>query len=204
VKTYADFSIETLASVLGIEVRLGRLFPGLVPSEVPGWLSEAMVRGSRQAMVSEKARSEFIVAPILMACQELSPGPIAIYSGQRLDVDLERGLVGECDFILSATEPLPALRAPLVMVVEAKKNDVEGGIWQCLAQMAGARLFNEKNGRKGSPIFGCVINAEAWQFLKLEGLEATIDQKRYYIDNLASILAVFGTMLESGAMAVTA
>ena len=47
---------------------------------------------------------------------------LAIFSGQRLDVDPERSLVGECDFILALTDPVPRLRAPIVTVVEAKKS----------------------------------------------------------------------------------
>jgi hypothetical protein len=51
------------------------------------------------ALLSEKARSEFIVAPVLLVARELSHDTVAIYSGQRLDVDASRGLQGECDFI---------------------------------------------------------------------------------------------------------
>jgi hypothetical protein len=44
------------------------------------------------ALLSEKARSEFVVAPILLAARELSHDAFAIYSGQRLGVDASRGL----------------------------------------------------------------------------------------------------------------
>ena len=59
-------------------------------------------------------------------------------------VDAGRGLQGECDFILALTEPVPRLRAPLVTVVEAKKNDIEAGLGQCVAQMVAARDYNER------------------------------------------------------------
>ncbi len=99
---------------------------------------------------------EFIVVPILLASRELSHDAVAIYSGQRLDVNPDQGLVGECDFILAATPPVPLLRAPLVTIVEAKKNDIESGLGQCVAQMIAARLFNEKAGNVPFQIFGCV------------------------------------------------
>ena len=98
------------------------------------------------ALVSEKARSEFLIAPVLLAAHDFAPGALTIYSGQRLDVDPERGLLGECDYILALTPPVPRLRAPLVTVLEAKKGDVEAGLGQCVAQMVGARLFNERTG----------------------------------------------------------
>ncbi len=114
-----------------------------------------------------------------------------IYSGQRLDIQPERGLVGECDFILARTPPVPVLRAPIVTIVVAKKNDIEAGLGQCVAQMVGARLFNERTGKVGQPLFGCVTTGEDWQFLELQAEVVAIDRRRYYIDNIGMILAVF-------------
>ena len=192
---YNDFSLETVSNVLGVSVGPIDLFEPLEPLPVPGWLREMLDRGMRQVLLSEKARSEFIVVPVLLACQELGGGALSIYSGQRLDVDPERGLVGECDFILAATPPVPALRAPLMTIVEAKRNEVESGVWQCVAQMVGARLFNERAGGPSDRVYGCVTNGEAWQFLRLEGSAAGIDRRRYYIDNVGAILAVFGRIV---------
>lgn len=188
--SYNEFSLDTVSTVLGVSVGPADLFPDLEPVPVPAWLREMLDRGMHQVLLSEKARSEFIVVPILLACQELSGGRVAIYSGQRLDVDPERGLVGECDFILSAAPPVPALRAPLVTIVEAKRNEVESGVWQCIAQMVGAREFNRRSGGGPSSIYGCVTNGEAWQFLRLTDSVAGIDRRRYYIDNVGGILAV--------------
>ncbi len=193
--TYDDFSLEVITSVLGMNVGPADVFPSLSPIPVPSWLRDMLDRGLGQVLLTEKARSEFIVVPILLACQELSGGSIAIYSGQRLDVDPERGLVGECDFILSAAPPVPALRAPLITIVEAKRNEVESGVWQCIAQMVGAREFNHRSGGGPEQIYGCVTNAEAWQFLRLTGSVAGIDRHRYYIDNVGGILAVFQTII---------
>jgi hypothetical protein len=192
---YADFSVDTVASILGVSAVLADLFPALEPMPVPEWLRTLLERGQSQVLVSEKARSEFIVVPILLTAQEQSGEALAIYSGQRLDVDPERGLVGECDFILAATPRLPAFRAPLMTIVEAKKHDIETGVWQCVAQMVGARVFNERSGRKVSEIFGCVTNGENWQFLRLIGQVAEIDRRRYYIDNVEGILGAFAAMV---------
>ena len=96
------------------------------------------------ALISEKARSEFIVGPILLASRQLCHNAITIYSGQRLDVQPEKGLVGECDFILAASPSFPILHSPLVTIVEAKTNDIDNGLGQCVAaEMVGARFFNE-------------------------------------------------------------
>ncbi len=192
---YTDFSLDTALNGLGLAAKTIDLFPGLAPAEVPPWLRAMLDRGTRQVLLSEKARSEFLVVPILLACQELNPGSLTIYSGQRLDVDPARGLVGECDFILSATAPLPGLRAPLVTIVEAKKHDIESGIWQCVAQMMGALVFNERAGHAVPEIFGCVTNGETWQFLRLADQSIGIDRRRLYIDDVGGILAAFLAIL---------
>jgi hypothetical protein len=189
--SYTDFSIDTVMTGLDLEIVSTEIFPALEPLQVQPWLRDLLDRGSHQVLLSEKARSEFIVAPILLAAQELTQGAVTIYSGQRLDVDPARGLVGECDFILSATLPLPGLRAPLVTIVEAKKHDIESGIWQCIAQMMGARLFNERAGSPIEAIYGCVTSGEVWQFLRLSHGVATIDHRRFYLDNVGLILAAF-------------
>jgi hypothetical protein len=192
---FSDYTLETVQQKLGITTEAADLFPELPPVEIPRWLPESLARGTQLALISEKARSEFIVAPILMATCELATVPVSIYSGQRLDVDPEKGLVGECDFILALAAPVPPLRAPLATVVEAKKNDVEAGLGQCIAQMVAATLFNQAAGIKTPRVHGCVTTGETWQFLRLAGAVAQIDRRRYYIDNLAGVLAVFQAIL---------
>jgi hypothetical protein len=192
---YTDFTLETAEAQLGVRAGGGDLFPGLSPVPVPDWLREFLARGMQLALVSEKARSEFIVSPILLACRERSGGALAIFSGQRLDVDPSRGLAGECDFILALSEPVPRLRAPIVTVVEAKKNDIEAGLGQCVAQMVAVRDYNEREKAAVKEVYGCVTTGEAWQFLRLEGAAVTVDRTRVYIDNVGGILAVFDAIV---------
>jgi hypothetical protein len=187
---FTDFTLETAEAELGVTFHPGVVFPKLPEASPPAWLTEGLARGMELALVSEKARSEFIVAPILLAVRELSGGRISILSGQRLDVDPGRRLLGECDFILALSDPLPRLRAPLVTIVEAKKNDIEAGLGQCIAQMVAAQLFNERAGRLGL-VYGCVTTGEDWQFLRLDGQTVTIDTTRRYINDVGSILAAF-------------
>src|SRR5262245_32926094 len=151
---YSDFTLEAVVKKLGVTLETGELFPGITPTTPPAWLPEALGRGRQLVLLSEKARSEFIVAPILLAARELSHNAFAIYSGQRLDVAPEQDLVGECDFILTATAAVHVLTAPIATLVEAKKADIELGLGQCAAQMIGARLFNEREGRPPLPVYG--------------------------------------------------
>ena len=190
---YSEFTLDTAGRLLGLVTRPADLFPGSAPVDAPAWLSASLARGGQGihlSLISEKSRSEFVVAPVLLAGREVSGDRFAIYSGQRLDVDASRGLVGECDFILTASEPVLPLRAPIAVVVEAKKNDIEGGLGQCIAQMVAADQFNQTSDRVDATVFGCVTTGETWQFLKLAGAEVLMDRSRYYIDNVEKILGV--------------
>ncbi|MEZ4865616.1 MAG: hypothetical protein R3C14_30170 [Caldilineaceae bacterium] len=188
--TYSDFSLETVNMSLGLAIQRATLFTNVTPVAAPTWLQDVLTTTKQMALVSEKARSEFIVAPILLSVRQLSGDRITIYSGQRLDVDNEKGLMGECDFILADTPPLPIVQAPIVTLVEAKKNDIESGLGQCAAQMYAADLFNQKKGHPRAALFGCVTTGEVWQFLKLADAVLYIDSNRYYIDQVEIILGV--------------
>ncbi len=196
---YSDFTLESAGRLLGVVTRGEDLFPELRRGLAPDWLTDALARGGQGvhlSLISEKSRSEFVVAPMLLAARELSGGAFSIYSGQRLDVDASRGLVGECDFLLAATEAVLPLRAPIAAVVEAKKNDIEAGLGPCVAQMVAAAAFNHETG-KFWPIHGCVTTGEVWQFLRLDGDEARIDRRRYYLDDVGGILGAFGAIVPS-------
>ncbi len=198
--TYSDFTLERVCKTFGLDVRQEPLFDTVEPVAVPPWLNDWLARTRPFAFGSEKARSEFLVVPILMTSIERHAYRLSIYSGQRLDAAPDQGLIGECDFLLTRTPPLPILRVPVVTVVEAKRHDIDAGLGQCAAQMVGARMFNEREGSTVDTIFGGVTTGEIWQFLKLEADRFTIDSARYYVDNLELLLGA----LDAVAVAVLA
>jgi hypothetical protein len=183
---FREFTLEDVENKLGIRTQEADLFPGAGSAPLREWLHGSLARGTRLALVSEKSRSEFIVAPILLAAREIT--------GDRIDA--ERGLTGECDFILAVGPSVPPLRAPIATLVEAKKNDIEAGLGQCVAQMVAARQFNERAGRTGTSVFGCVTTGEDWQFLRLTDSVALLDSKRYYFDNVGGILGVLQAIIK--------
>jgi hypothetical protein len=195
--TYADLSLEAVESTFGLISRPGELFPGLRPAPVAEWLRDYLIRGRRvAALVSAKARSEYLVAPILMAARDLTTSDLAVFSGQRLDVDPARGLLGGCDYIIALAPPVPRLRAPLITVLEAKKGDVDSALGQCAAQMIGARLFNERAGQGLIHVHGCATSGEVWQFLRLEPAELIVDETRFFLDNVGGILAALQAIVQ--------
>ena len=87
-----------------------------------------------------------IPEPIRRRYNEPEKG-LAVYSGQRLDVDPARGLTGECDYLLAVAPPVLPLRPPLLTVVEAKKADLDLGLGQCAAEMVAVRTTWNSAGR---------------------------------------------------------
>lgn len=194
--SFRDFSYDQVKKKLGVSLSNGKLFPDLTPSVVPEWLPSAIARGMDNGMQNEKARSEFIIAPVLLAFRETMGRRISVLSGTTFNVDAANGLNGECDFILAPFEPLPVIREPLLTIVEAKREDIEAGVPQCLAQMVAARIYNEGKGLKGRPVFGCVTSGEIWAFLRIDGSNAMLDTDRFYLGDPQSILAALRRCVE--------
>jgi len=196
---YSDFTLRKANKDFNLTDRTVPLFTPTPPLEPSSWLTESLEMGIELALPSssEKARSEFIIAPILMELRRRNQSFFAIHSGQNLDVDKEKGLNGECDFILSKGEISYEINAPIFAMIEAKRNDIKAHIGQCAAQMVGARLFNQTEGNEVEIIHGCVTTGELWLFLKLEGDILYIDQNRYYLNEVAKLLRIFQLIIDS-------
>ena len=98
---------------------------------------------------------------------------------------------------MSAADAALPLQTPVAVVVEAKKNDVEGGLGQCIAQMVAADRFNQAAERTDVSVFGCVTTGETWQFLRLDGKVALMERRRFYIDQVDMILGAFQVIVSS-------
>ena len=97
-----------------------------------------------KSIATEKALSEFIVAPVLSEILNISKGKISLFSGIDFTIDVKQGLSGRCDFIISLNNNQYFLTAPIVTIIEAKKSDISLGLGQCVAEMVAAQIFNEK------------------------------------------------------------
>jgi len=173
---YNKFKSETLTEKLGIELELKSVIPQLLPEFKPTDLVLTILReATNEALGTEKAKSEFIINPILKELHRKNPNKFSYFSGYKFDVDAKLQLKGYCDFILSAFPNSPIIKTPVFCLVEAKKADIEEGFGQCGAEMYAAKLFNERHDNPQKAIYGCVTNAFSWAFLKLENNTLFID-----------------------------
>lgn len=142
---------------------------------------------------TEKSRSEMIIAPILLELRRLTSDKISLFSGREFNVDTEKGLNGACDFLISLSESQLIIDAPVIAIVEAKKEDIIGGLGQCIAEMLAAQLFNKQEGNTIPEIYGAVTSGNIWRFLILEENIVRIDKTEYYINQIPKILGILAS-----------
>jgi hypothetical protein len=143
-----------------------------------------------QKAKSEKAKSELLVSPILVELLRLADNKIQLFSGEEFNVDKERGLNDFCDFLLSKSAISSIIQAPVVMVVEAKKGELDVGLGQCTAEMVAAQIFNINEEKPISVVHGCVTSGKLWQFIKLDHKDLTIDLNEYPVTPVERILGI--------------
>jgi hypothetical protein len=142
------------------------------------------------AIGTEKARSEFLIAPILTEVRRQLNYQISLFSGTDFNVDIEKGLIGYCDFLLSASREQFFISAPVITIVEAKNENIIGGLGQCVAEMVAAQIFNQRKGIDIPVIYGVVTSGTTWRFLTLSETNVCIDLVEYYINQVDKILGI--------------
>lgn len=196
-RSYSAFDYEDLKA-LGLKLIADPLFVGVtIPPVVPSdFLLKLLERSKRQNIRSEKAKSEFIISPIITELQENNRDKFAFYSGYKFSVEPKLGLTGFCDFILSLEPKAITIEAPVFFVVESKNDNLDSGIAQCVAEMYAAKLFNQKQGRSMPIIYGAVTLGLEWKFIQLVDQLATIDSNVYYLNQLSEILGTFQYIID--------
>ena len=202
---YSDFTLSRVKNELGIEVIESiSLFPTIEPRKISDLLRQLLDRDGGLATLinTEKARSEFLIAPILAEVRQQSNHPISLFSGSRFNVDAEKGLVGVCDFILSQSSEQIDVTAPVVTIIEAKNESVISGLGQCIASMVAAQIFNDRAGNSKDAIYGAVTSGTNWRFLKLVGSQAWVDDREYFINEVDRILGILMIPFRDDSMGV--
>src|SRR5258707_1165331 len=100
---FQNFSFPQVIHDLGLTLADADLFTLIPPAPVrPDFLALVMEGANlATAINTEKARSEFVVAPVLFELRRLHPGHCALFSGVELVGDASRGLNGICDFVIT-------------------------------------------------------------------------------------------------------
>ena len=105
-------------------------------------------------------------------------------------------LAGTPDYLIATKSELgtPVFGKPLIMLVEAKKNDFDMGWGQCLAELVAAQKINDDT---DFPVYGIVTDGERWQFGCLLGDTFTHNITGFNMDNLPALFGALDTVFKA-------
>ena len=189
---YSKFTLSKAVENFELTIIEGDRFLPEVPQINPTTLLKDTLKETVPwaiAVNSEKARSEGIINPVLLEVKRQLQGKISVFSGEEFAVQPEIDLTGYVDFLISRSSEQLFIRAPVVILVEAKKEDLKPGLGQCLAEMVAAQRFNQQKQQPISTIYGTVTSGTVWRFLKLEEQTVTIDLTDYPLPPVEQILS---------------
>jgi hypothetical protein len=191
---YSDFTLDLVIDKFALELHDRANLLGEVESISPSEHLQNTLRENTPialASNSEKARSEMLIAPVLIELRRQLNHQIALFSGISFSVAPDLGLTGICDFLISRSAELALLKAPIVAIVEAKRENLNAGLGQCLAEMVAAQMFNVKHNRQINTIWGCITSGTNWRFLYLKEKTIVLDLDEYYLSQVDKILGIF-------------
>ena len=197
--SYSDFTLEKLAKSFQLTISdRADMFANIPEMQASELLQEILRFNSPLALAinTEKSRSEMIIAPLLIEIKKQLGSQISLFSGVDFNIDFERGLNGTCDFLISASPEQLFIKAPVIILVEAKKENIVAGLGQCAAEMVAAQIFNQREENNIPCILGIVTSGNIWKFLQLEGKQLRIDFREYYLPDLNKILGIIAQSLK--------
>ncbi|HAA31885.1 MAG TPA: hypothetical protein DCE56_34540 [Cyanobacteria bacterium UBA8553] len=198
---YSEFTLSKAVEDFQLTIFEQERFLPKIPPVTPTLLLQDTLRETLPwaiAVSSEKARSEGIINPVLLEVKRQLKGEISVFSGEEFNVEPEAELTGYVDFLISRSSEQLYIKAPAVVLVEAKKEDLKPALGQCLAEMVAAQRFNQQKLQPISTIYGTVTSGTVWRFLKLEGQCASIDLTDYPLPPVEQILGFLIWMVQEG------
>lgn len=213
--SYSSFTVKQVEKQFNLQIITESFLPVVSPLAPNPYLAELLQRTASFAAIlgTEKARSEFIIAPLLFELRELLDRQVGLFTGADFTIDASSGLNGVCDFLLTRSSSEVSIKAPVVVLIEAKKGELNGGWGQsatqgseeaseqsvaaCIAEMVAAQRFNQADGQDIPCIYGSVTTGTQWQFLRLTGQQIWIDVNEYALMPLDRILGILKWMLEN-------
>ena len=148
---------------------------------------------------SEASRCEAIIFPVLREVYKAYGDNYALWIREPIVYD--ETLSGTPDYFIATKSELgmTVVGIPLIILVEAKKNDFEQGWGQCLAELVAAQKINDA---PNVPVYGIVSDGERWQFGKLVDDGFTQNRTTFSIDNLPALFGAINAVFKAASEAV--
>lgn len=195
---YSQFNLETVEKAFNLEIieKFG-IFADLPESTYSEILHQILDYNIQLALEisTEKARSEMIITPLLIELKKQFESQISLFSGKEFNVDEQKGLTGFCDFLISKSPSQLIIKSPVALLVEAKNDNIQSGLGQCVAEMVAAQIFNQNNNNEINTIYGGVTTGTNWKFMKLTNQTVEIDPNEYFLNNVGKILGILKSFI---------
>ena len=161
----------------------------------PGFLEEfAFSQRHINVFASEAARCENVIYPILREVYKKYADSFTLWSHQSISCDAQ--LSGTPDYLISTKSELgkTVLGSPIIVIVEAKRNDFIEGWGQCLAELIAVQRINNDN---AIPVYGIVTDGALWEFGKLEEDLFTQNETVLAISDLNKVFGAIGYLMDA-------
>lgn len=143
---------------------------------------------------SEGSRCEVVIFPILREIYKDYTENYGLWIKKAITYD--EILNGTPDYLVATKSELgiTVVGTPLIMMVEAKKNDFEQGWGQCLAEMVAAQKMNDN---PDFPLYGIVTDGITWQFGRLLADVFTRNRTNFSLDNLPNLFGAVDSVFKA-------
>ena len=148
------------------------------------------------AVGTEQSRREALTHNILLEVREHKQRRVSVFSGKDFTVEPAAGLNGYCDYLVSLSAVQSVITAPVIIIAEAKKGDIDLGLGQCVAGMVGAQRFNQVHKQALLKVYGAVTSGTVWKFLALEQQTLQLDLTEYAVPPADTVLGLLAAITE--------
>jgi len=197
--SYSKFTLETVEQTFGLNIiEKLELFAKIPEVKISDFLKKCLEYNTPLALeiATEKARSEMIITPILIELKQQFNSNISLFSGREFNVDSQLGLIGCCDFIISKSPSQLIVKSPVAVIVEAKNDNIQSGLGQCIAEMVAAQTLNQRQ-NNNQTIYGSVTTGTNWKFMKLFDKVVEVDPNEYFLNNIGKLMGILRSFIES-------
>src|SRR5262245_15762035 len=129
---FRDFPYPDVVTQFALTEGSGDLFAGVADLPASAALRDFLDTNLTLANLinTEKARSELLVAPVLSELWRRAGGRINLFSGAEFAADADAQLTGFVDFLIGLGPQLPRISTPVVVIFEAKRDNIAEGYGQ--------------------------------------------------------------------------
>ena len=144
--------------------------------------------------MSESSACETVIFPILREVYKAYADRYVLWIRQSITYD--EILSGTPDYFIATKSELgkPIVGTPLIILVEAKKNDFEQGWGQCLAELVAAQKIN---GDPTIPVYGIVTDGKSWEFGQLVDNSFIQNGMNFSLGNLPSLFGAVNSVFKA-------